>query len=394
MKIIYASEVDLSETGGHVTHIIEVVRALGRRGCQVKLVVPGIGRYSGGVPLDISYLPCIRYRFLALLSFEIILFFYLVVTRLGQGFDVLYVRSELYSFGATLHKLLFRVPLLVEVNSMKLDELGRRNKSNLLMKFVDKVQCFNFRRADKVICTAKVLVQYLAERYNLPHQKMEYVHNAANIQRFRPISKAHALEELGIRFERESTIVGFTGSLVEWQGLFYLVAVATILLQEFDNLIFVIVGDGPLREETEANVRNRGLWDSFMFIGRVPHDSVPMFINAFDICVIPRGPGVVGEPVKLYEYMSCGKPTVVPALESYRFVEQYGCGLTFQPGNEKSLAHSIRALLMKPAMREYLGKKGRELAEKKYNWDCVAERIHSIMSALIEDAPIQNSLHP
>jgi len=73
---------------------------------------------------------------------------------------------------------------------------------------------------------------------------------------------------------------------------------------------------------------------------------VPEYINASNVCVVPKIPLKSGHsPLKLYEYMACGKPVVASRISGFEILEQNNAGILVEPENPEKLAKAILKLL-------------------------------------------------
>jgi glycosyltransferase involved in cell wall biosynthesis len=113
--------------------------------------------------------------------------------------------------------------------------------------------------------------------------------------------------------ETNEKIVLFVGKLSRVEGADMFPSIIEDVLKEVD-CVFWIVGDGPLmpmlkRFEKKFEKRVR-------LFGWQPHDSIPNFINAADVCIVPRHPSKHSDfyneesLFKLGEYMAFRKPIV------------------------------------------------------------------------------------
>jgi len=107
-------------------------------------------------------------------------------------------------------------------------------------------------------------------------------------------------------------IIGFVGSLFSWIDTKLL----EITAKKFPHCSIVLVG--PVQGIEIPNLPNIHL------TGPEPYQSIPAYINNFDVCLIPFIAGAVSEkvdPIKVYEYLSLGKPVVainLPELEKMK----------------------------------------------------------------------------
>src|SRR5690606_2863783 len=141
-------------------------------------------------------------------------------------------------------------------------------------------------------------------------------------------------KELGL--ELETPYVCFVGNLAPWQGVEYLVKAAPSILSRFPECHFLIVGDGVMKDNLLKLCRELGVEDKFIFTGVVAYDRVPLYINASDICAAPfilaRNAKIGLSPLKLYEYMACGKTVVASNISGVSDVlEASGGGILVPP---------------------------------------------------------------
>src|SRR5207244_7734796 len=132
----------------------------------------------------------------------------------------------------------------------------------------------------------------------------------------------------------------------------------------------LLVGDGPLRPQAEAEVRLAGLEKAVTFAGSVAHDDVPRYVAAMDVAVAPY-PALdefYYSPLKLFEYMAAGRAVVASRAGQVAEVLVDGAsGLLFEPGDRAGLVECIRRLQRDASLRQDLGRKA-SLACSKRTW--------------------------
>ena len=129
-------------------------------------------------------------------------------------------------------------------------------------------------------------------------------------------------------------MIAFVGNLAPWQGVNILIESAFQLLVNNENLKFLIVGEGSLRDSLEKRVSDSKYEKKFIFTGMIQYEDIPILINIADICVAPfiskrnRITGV--SPIKVFEYMACGKPVICSRIEGLEFIEEEGVGSSYR----------------------------------------------------------------
>jgi glycosyltransferase involved in cell wall biosynthesis len=117
-----------------------------------------------------------------------------------------------------------------------------------------------------------------------------------------------------------------------------------------------------------------------------PYEEIPFLINIADICVAPfinernRKTGV--SPLKIYEYMACGKPVVSSRIEGLEFIEKEYAGQLVEPDDAVSLAKALQDLLANTNTRIEMGRRGLKIAREKFSWDSRVVEIGKILSAI------------
>jgi glycosyltransferase involved in cell wall biosynthesis len=145
--------------------------------------------------------------------------------------------------------------------------------------------------------------------------------------------------------------IGTVGRLVEKKGLDTLIAAVAKLLASGRQILLEIAGSGPLETDLLQQAKLAGLGETqIKFIGALPHDKVPVFINSLDIFVLPCKQDTNGDmdgiPVVLMEAMLCGVPVISTQLSGIpELVINEKTGLTIQPEDIEGLSKAICYLI-------------------------------------------------
>jgi len=224
------------------------------------------------------------------------------------------------------------------------------------------------------------LKKKIEELYNIPDEKVVVIENGANTDLFKPMDGGKARRALGL--DENFKYVGFSGSFNVWHGIDDLIKSAPLILKEVENTKFLLVGDGPMKKQVIRMVNDLNLTDNFIFIGRVPYEEAPKYVNASDICVILKKKDIPGSPLKLWEYMACGKPVVATNTQDFKTLKENKAGILVDPEKTEEVADAIITLLKNKELRETMGKNGRECIEREYNWKMIAKRLSNIINKI------------
>lgn len=170
-----------------------------------------------------------------------------------------------------------------------------------------------------------------------------------------------------------TTVVGYTGSLVAYEGLDDLLDAIRIVLDEGLDVTAVIVGDGVQLPELKRRAVELGIADNVKFTGRVPAEEIPNYVSLFDIMPCPRRRLPVTEmvsPLKPLEAMASAKALILSDLAPLRDLAgpEQARALLSEAGNPSSLAEAITFLAEDSERRASMGRRARLWAIDERTW--------------------------
>ena len=237
--------------------------------------------------------------------------------------------------------------------------------------------------ADSVSCASSHL-KNMSRKFGV---KENYIFDApvgADLEKFRlDIDGQWVRDKYGI----EGGMVLYIGQLHGAQYVDILIRAANIVLHKSPHLKFLIVGEGFLMNELQKQVFDLGLEEKVIFTGAIPHEEVPFYIAAADICVAPFKYTEVTRcksPLKIIEYMAVGKIVVASCVGEVRNMLG-GCGILVEPGSHKALAEGILLAWEKKAeIEDKIRERARKRIEQKYNWRYTAGNILDAYKKIVE----------
>jgi len=378
--LFLALDILLDTPRGDAIHVRELARSLAERGNHIDLVTatpPGLARFLGD-GVDHHTRP--NGSDLAVVRF---------CAKLAEraAVDVVYERrlSPKVAFGTSL---LARVPFVVEVNGVEEEaELQGRISRTPLRPLKARIRRRMYGRAESVVTVSSRLAQVVRARGDLSPDKIFVVPNGVNLGRFVPKDRYAVRTTIGIP---PAHWIVYVGNLVRWQGVENLIR-AMPLIASSDSLVrLLIVGDGPLRQKLADLARRTKVEAKVSFVGSIPHESVPDYIGSADVCVAPfareRNEAIGLSPLKVYEYMACGRPIVASRVSGIsELFEASEAGLLVPPDDPPSLASAILRILESPADAHEMGVRGRLYAERQCSWAKTAEQVEHVLQGAIQN---------
>jgi glycosyltransferase involved in cell wall biosynthesis len=362
-------------TGGSV-HVLEVARGLARRGHVVHVVVKDAdGRPAEETGADGVVWHRVRWtppsRFFRFRARE-------AVARIAEAVRPAAVMERYYNFGGEGVDVAAArgVPAVLEVNSPVVDHPG---SAKALLDAALLVRPMR-RRRERMCAKAAALVSPLLEIVPpAARARTVRVSWGANVDLFHPGRRSEALRrDLGV--PAGATAVLFSGSFRPWHGVHVLEAAARRLKDRAD--VFFILAGGDLG----AAKGFRGAR-----LGRVAYDRMPEIVASCDVGVAPYDTrrlaqlrlGFYWSPLKIFEYMASGLPTVtIPRPPLDEIVRDGVEGRHHREADPASLAESIAALADDPAARRAMGAAARERVVGRYSWAAHCAELERVLAGL------------
>jgi len=153
-----------------------------------------------------------------------------------------------------------------------------------------------------------------------------------------------------------------------------------LAVERLAGVHFIVGGFGTLVPRFERLVRRLR---HTLFLGPIAPDDIPSLTNAADAVLLALDPANLNNrlsvPNKLFEAMAAGVPVIAcRELLAGQLVEAEGCGVTFAWGDWHGLRAAVARLRDNPQARQAMGRRGRALAERRFNWGVCEGRLAAL----------------
>ena len=292
-----------------------------------------------------------------------------------------------YAFLKSLKKRHPKAPFVETVHGVLADEYFQTLKSgslspherlaNLLMWRLSRLEAESARGASLVVAVSNYSAKKAAYLYDVDEAKIRVVPNGVDPNRFKPAIGSVALKrKLRLGNKR---IVLFVGRLIPRKGLAFLVEAARTVVKEDGETVFIIVGNGPVRNKLSADLEKLNLSRNFIFLGDVAETVLPALYNCADVFAFPsiqEGQGIV-----LLEAQASAKPVVAFRVGGVNeAVSDGNSGFLVDRGSTDGLAEAMLKLLSNPSLSQHMGEKGREFVQHNFTWDICAKKMLRVYS--------------
>jgi glycosyltransferase involved in cell wall biosynthesis len=242
---------------------------------------------------------------------------------------------------------------------------------------------YALRSADTVVVRGTFHREILARQ----GIRSEVVQDGVDVEQFHPQPADRLRAEMGLDGVTSVAIIGSTiwserlKSCVGWE------LVELVRLFKDAPVKGVLIGDGSGISFLRERCRQYGIEDQMVFTGRVPHESLPKYLCAVDVCLSTQSNDLVGQvrtTAKLPLYMATGRYVLASrvgeaslVLPDEMLVDYEGVIDRSYPGR---LAERLRALLAAPS-RLRAGAALVPVARERFAYPVLTERVRALLRA-------------
>jgi glycosyltransferase involved in cell wall biosynthesis len=315
--------------------------------------------------------------------------FYMVMCVLAAPFlprpDIVISTSPQFFCGLAgyLVSRIKRVPWVLEIRDIwpeSIVAVGVMKKS-VWIRFLEWLESFAYRKADHIVAVTDSFRDHIEARGGR-RDKITVIKNGVDLSFFSPNAAASDVaEELGLS---RKFVVSYVGTHGVSHGLETVLEAAHIL-HNTPEVVFLFVGDGArraslLRQRDEMELTN------VIMLEQQPKVRMPGIWSATAVSLVllrdqPLFRSVI--PSKIFESMAMMKPIILGVRgESQGIIEASGAGISIQPESARELAQAVRQLLRDPALRERMGRAGREWVEAHSDRNVLAQQFEDLLMTL------------
>lgn len=377
MKILYHHRV--ASRDGQFVHIEAIINALRQQGHEVIIVAPTIADASEFGD-DGGWMSRLRHALPGFIS-ELLEFGYsfydfinLCLAIRKHRPDAIYERYNLFLPSGVWAKQLFKLPLILEVNSPLYKERAAYGGISLSM-LAKWSELYAWRNADHILPVTHVLAGYLFRAGVKPHN-VTVIANGIDASQFNVTTHHERLPELA-----DKTVIGFVGFCREWHRLD--LVVETIAEMNNPNIVLLIVGIGSVLDDLQQKARELKIEQQVRVTGLVSREAMPRWLAQIDIALQPAVTPWCS-PLKLIEYLATGKAVVAPDSPNIReLLVHESNALLFEDGDNNQMLEAIKRLAVEAELKAEVQQQAIQTIEsRQLTWHQNAIKIAKLFEVL------------
>jgi len=228
---------------------------------------------------------------------------------------------------------------------------------------------------DKLTAVGNETIKQGTKR-GIPEEKFVFIPNGVDPYKHIGNYSRSGLERVAGEKLEDKKILLTAGRLAKRKGVAWFVRNVMPRLDE--NIIYVVLGDGPDRKNIAKAVEEKKLDGRVKLLGYQPDETRDVCFNTADIFIQPniRVPGdMEGFGISVLEATTCKLPVVVANTEGLKDAIKDGeNGFLVESGNADAWLKTINELLADDDFRKKFGEKARRYTIENYSWEKIAKK--------------------
>jgi glycosyltransferase involved in cell wall biosynthesis len=293
--------------------------------------------------------------------------------------DIIHARfGYLDGYGSLKYCKKNQIPMVFDVHGHR--DFGEYLQRNLIKKF--QRQTINI--ANKIICIAKWQVKK-GISIGIPEHKLEYIPLGVDFERFEKTSGSDFSFQRKNEYTQKCVFL-FVGSLTKLKGVAYLLQAVSQLRENVKKKChFIIVGDGPEKNNLQNDVDTLRLSPYITFAGRSIGDELVRLYASADVFVLPSLSE--GRPTAINEAMVSGCAIIGSNIDGIpeQVTDGYN-GFLVDPACPWQLAEKISLFAEDENLVNIMGKNSkRKILEEGITWQNYAINVSKIYKVILDD---------
>ena len=293
---------------------------------------------------------------------------YAVRLALEEDFDIIHAHDWMtYPAGIAVASVTGK-PLVVHIHSTEFDRSGEH-----VNQMVYDIERRGLHAAQKVIAVSHLTRNIVISRYGVLGEKVEVVYNGVEQN---GENRALAFNRVGIRSDEK--IVLFLGRITMQKGPEYFLMAARKVLEENENVKFVMAGSGDMMHQIIEMAAQMGIGHKVLFTGFLRGKDVQKVYEMADLYVMPS----VSEPFGIapLEALNHDVPVLISKQSGVAEVLTHVLKVDFWDVNE--MANKILAVLKYPPLQLTLREHG-NFEVRRLRWEGAAEKCRDIYQGML-----------
>ncbi len=289
----------------------------------------------------------------------------------------------------------FKIPCICEVRDLWPEVFfmeGIVKEESILGKLLLRREHWIYKEADAIIFLKEGDYTYIIDNKwdvdqggDIDPGKCYYINNGVDIENFYRQMNNNILDDPDLNNDKMFNVV-YTGAIRPMNNVGNILDAAS-LLKDYNDIQFLIYGDGNQLEDLKQRVINEKLIN-VKLKGYVNKKYIPYILSRSSVNLLNYSQSKYNwsrgnSSNKLFEYMASGKPIISTVKMGYCPLEKYKCGLSLEKDTPEELAKTILKIYNMPEETYIeMGQNGK-VGARDFDYKVLTQKLISIIEDLI-----------
>lgn len=298
--------------------------------------------------------------------------------NISNKYDIIWsVMANYAGFGAMFYKTIF--PKCYFVLNLQEGDPIEHIKQRVRRVYPLFVQIF--KKADSIVTVSNFLADFAKTMNGCKNIKV--VPNGVDRNLFVAEPEPLQLQKIKdkLQIEHNDVFIVTSSRLVKKNGI---IDVILSLKHLPNNYKFIILGDGPDREQLKLFTEAQDLTNRVYFLGHILHDTLPYYLKVSDIFIRPSLSEGFG--LAFLEAMAAGVPVIGTAVggtpdclfDPFQQPNKKPTGLFCKVQDPKDIAEKIELLMKDVRLKNEIVQNATAMIAEKYDWGIVSVQMQEV----------------
>ena len=283
-------------------------------------------------------------------------------------FDVVHTHSSKAGIIGRLAARAAKVPVVVHtVHGQAFHPYQSKWKNRLFIA----LERFAAHYCDKIYAVAQAMIDQCVAAKVAPREKYKVVYSGMETSAFaNSVRETELRTKLGI--PENAFTIATIARLFPQKGYEFVIPAAEQLLKKHPDCHFLLIGDGPMFDELQSELKKRNMDKCFHFAGLVPPDEVCRYLAQADL--LWHLSLHEGLPRAVVQALASAIPAIGFHLDGTPEVVLNGrTGFTVPAEDIDGVAEKSSEIISNPDFAHELGSNGQKLVLEQFSWQKMAD---------------------
>lgn len=199
---------------------------------------------------------------------------------------------------------------------------------------------YNQRNVKKIFCVSNAVLEILKPSLKQP-EKAVVIYSCIDTEKFKNVENKHLIHSK-FQISESIKLVGNISAIADPKDYFTFVDVAEIVCEQLENVRFIIVGEGNLKQEIESYIHSKNLEEKVLLTGF--RKDIPEIFSELDVFLITSKTEGLGTTI-LDSFASATPVVATNAGGIPEIVKHEETGLLAGVSDSTQLAENVMRLL-------------------------------------------------